>query len=222
MIIAIDGPAGTGKTTVAKKLASLIGFEYFDTGLMYRALTWAVLQKKIDSDSINTILEILDANPIDFRTENGEKKIFFGKDDVTYELSSKEVTALVSKISAYEEVRAHMVQKQRLIAKDKNVITVGRDIGTVVFPNAELKIYLTATPEIRAERRYKEIVGKSKLSSHPTLEEILKDISRRDFLDSSRSSSPLKPAIDAIIIDTSHFSIMEVVEKIIALVRNQQ
>jgi len=218
MIIAIDGPAGTGKTTVAKKLASLISFKYFDTGLMYRALTFAALQKNVNCDSNDLVLQLLDANLIEFRTENNEVKIFFGNDDITDKLTSKEVTGLVSKISAYEDVRQHMVLQQRHIAKDDNFITVGRDIGTVVFPDAKLKIFLTASPEVRAERRYNEIIEKKLTTTIPTKEEILNDITRRDFLDSSRTSSPLKPAKDAIIIDTSHLSIDQVVEKILKLV----
>lgn len=213
MIITIDGPAGTGKTTVAHTLAKEIGFTYFDTGAMYRALTYGILSQGIDLSNKEALQHFLDTNPIRIERRLGEKRYFLGQEDVTSKIRSEEVTGLVSKVSSYGTVRDKLVAIQRELATGVNAVFEGRDMGTVVFPKAELKIYLTADPDIRAERRYKESNG----SNQSTLKEVLDQINQRDEQDANRDISPMKPAPDAIIIDTSKLSIDEVVNKIINL-----
>lgn len=219
MIITIDGPAGTGKSTIAKKLSEKLGFLFFDTGAMYRSFAWLILQKKInpyDSDKVEEALA-----DFDFQIgydEKGEKKYSVNKNDVTKIIRSKEITSIVSPISSYQAVREKMVQIQREIAVNGNAVFEGRDMGTVVFPQAGLKIFLTATPEVRADRRYLDLVAKFP-DEAPSFkkEEILKEIEERDLLDSTRPISPLKKADDAHLIDTSQLSIDEVIDAIIRI-----
>lgn len=215
MIIAIDGPAGTGKTTIAHAVAHELGFIYFDTGAMYRALTYGIISKHIDLDNAENLQRFLDSYPVTIRTYLEQKQYFLGEENVTDKIRSDEVTQNVSKVSSYAAVREKMVATQRTLAEGVNAVFEGRDIGTVVFANAELKIFLTADEEIRAERRYKERVQNGD-SSMP-LEKVSEQIKKRDTLDSTRALSPMKPAPDAITIDTSHMSIDEVVNKIIIL-----
>lgn len=206
-VIAIDGPAGAGKSTVAKKVAEKMGFVYLDTGAMYRAITLKVLNSKIDMDNEQEVYQAAKEGKMDFN----EFGILLDGVLVEKEIRSSEVTKNVSKVSAYGKVREVLVDMQREISKGKNSVVDGRDIGTVVFPEAWLKIFLTASVEERADRRYKEIGGKTPLA------EIKKAIEERDYKDSHRDVSPLKQAEDAILLDTTSKNIEEVTDIIVKL-----
>lgn len=210
MIIAIDGPAGAGKSTIAKKVADSLGYVYIDTGAMYRAFTYELLTSSISLSDIEEINKVLEKTNIEFKNN----EIFLNNLNVTNEIRSKNVTANVSAVSAIPQVREKLVNLQRKIASESNSILDGRDIGTVVFPNAELKIFLTASVKIRALRRYNELIAKDK---NIDINEIEAEIEKRDKLDSSRETSPLVKAADAIEIDTSDLSIDEVANTILKL-----
>ena len=210
MIIAIDGPAGAGKSTIAKKVADSLGYVYIDTGAMYRAFTYELLTSSISLSDIEEINKVLEKTNIEFKNN----EIFLNNLNVTNEIRSKNVTANVSAVSAIPQVREKLVNLQRKIASESNSILDGRDIGTVVFPNAELKIFLTASVKIRALRRYNELIAKDK---NIDINEIEAEIEKRDKLDSSRETSPLIKAADAIEIDTSDLSIDEVANTILEL-----
>ena len=210
MIIAIDGPAGAGKSTIAKKVADSLGYIYIDTGAMYRAFTYELLTSSISLSDIEKITKVLEKTNIEFKNN----EIFLNNLNVTNEIRSKNVTAKVSAVSAIPQVREKLVNLQRKIASESNSILDGRDIGTVVFPNAELKIFLTASVKIRALRRYNELIAKDK---NIDINEIEAEIEKRDKLDSSRETSPLIKAADAIEIDTSDLSIDEVANTILKL-----
>ena len=210
MIIAIDGPAGAGKSTIAKKVADNLGYVYIDTGAMYRAFTYELLTSSISLSDIEEITKVLEKTNIEFKNN----EIFLNNLNVTNEIRSKNVTANVSAVSAIPQVREKLVNLQRKIASESNSILDGRDIGTVVFPNAELKIFLTASVKIRALRRYNELIAKDK---NIDINEIEAEIEKRDKLDSSRETSPLIKAADAIEIDTSDLSIDEVANTILKL-----
>ncbi|SKB25082.1 cytidylate kinase [Acetoanaerobium noterae] len=210
MIIAIDGPAGAGKSTIAKKVADSLGYVYIDTGAMYRAFTYELLTSSISLSDIEEITKVLEKTNIEFKNN----EIFLNNLNVTNEIRSKNVTANVSTVSAIPQVREKLVDLQRKIASESNSILDGRDIGTVVFPNAELKIFLTASVKIRALRRYNELIAKDK---NIDINEIEAEIEKRDKLDSSRETSPLIKASDAIEIDTSDLSIDEVANTILKL-----
>ena len=210
MIIAIDGPAGAGKSTIAKKVADSLGYVYIDTGAMYRAFTYELLISSISLSDIEEITKVLEKTNIEFKNN----EIFLNNLNVTNEIRSKNVTANVSAVSAIPQVREKLVDLQRKIASESNSILDGRDIGTVVFPNAELKIFLTASVKIRALRRYNELIAKDK---NIDINEIEAEIEKRDKLDSSRETSPLIKAADAIEIDTSDLSIDEVANTILKL-----
>ncbi len=218
MIITIDGPAGTGKSSVAKLLAQRIGFTYFDTGAMYRAVTWALLHRKIafsDKEQIERLLK-----DFHFRIESygNERHYFVDATDITEAIRGAEVTRHVSEVAALFVIRSAMADLQKRFAKGANTVFEGRDLGSVVFPHAELKIYLTADPQVRAERRYKELLMKRPSEAENlTKEQVMQDIMRRDAQDASRDHSPMKPAADAIIVDTSHMSLEQVVEEVLRL-----
>lgn len=206
-MIAIDGPSGTGKSTAAKRLAEKLGFTYYDTGAMYRAITWLALEKARDLSDPTQLKALID--DFDFRIEQkgAERRYFVGQLDVTDLIRTPKVTEKVSEVAAYQEIRHALVAVQRLAGKRGDIVFEGRDIGTVVFPNAAVKFFLTARPEIRAARRF----GEHKHSSL-TEEEILADQKRRDTHDSTREHSPLRPANDAIEIDTSDLTLDQVVD----------
>jgi CMP/dCMP kinase len=217
MIITIDGPAGTGKTTVAKKVAEELGFTYLDTGAMYRALTYGIISNNIDPDNAEALAAFLDTFPVSIKSQQGEKHIFLGSEDVTDKIRTREVTELVSKIAALATVREKLVVLQRKFAHGVNAVVEGRDMGTQVFPDADIKCFLTADPKIRAGRRYNELKEKFPDSQQLTLDIISEEIDRRDAFDAARDISPMKPADDAVIIDTSTMSIEDVIGKIIVL-----
>lgn len=212
MIIAIDGPAGAGKSTISKLIANRLGIMYIDTGAMYRAVTYYFLQNDVKFDDKDEIKSSLDKIDIDF---DGDK-VYLCNQDVTSQIRSKIVNENVSDVSAIDVVREKMVDIQRLMSKKKSVLLDGRDIGTVVFPSADYKFYLTASVDVRAKRRYLEEQNKGNINI--SIEEIKKSIENRDYIDSNRKISPLKKADDAVEIDTSDMSIDEVVNKVINMV----
>ena len=210
--IAIDGPASSGKSTVAKIIAKDFGYTYLDTGAMYRAATYIALKNQISPDEPSQLLELLEQYPISFgRAETGEQLVFVGDVDVTNPIRENEVTNAVSAFAAIPVVREKLVALQQEIARQGGIVMDGRDIGTVVLPQAELKIFLVASVDERAERRYKENLSKGIETDLETLKE---EIAARDYKDSHRETSPLKQADDAIYLDTTGLSILEVVEKI--------
>lgn len=210
--IAIDGPASSGKSTVAKIIAKDFGYTYLDTGAMYRAATYIALKNHISPDEPSQLLELLEQYPISFgRAETGEQLVFVGDVDVTNPIRENEVTNAVSAFAAIPTVREKLVAFQQEIARQGGIVMDGRDIGTVVLPQAELKIFLVASVDERAERRYKENLSKGIETDLETLKE---EIAARDYKDSHRETSPLKQAEDAIYLDTTGLSILEVVEKI--------
>lgn len=210
--IAIDGPASSGKSTVAKIIAKDFGYTYLDTGAMYRAATYIALNNQVSPEESSRLLELLEQYPISFgRAETGEQLVFVGDVDVTNPIRENEVTNAVSAFAAIPVIREKLVALQQEIAQQGGIVMDGRDIGTVVLPQAELKIFLVASVDERAERRYKENLSKGIETDLETLKE---EIAARDYKDSHRETSPLKQADDAIYLDTTGLSILEVVEKI--------
>ena len=208
--IAIDGPASSGKSTVAKIIAKNLGYTYLDTGAMYRSATYLALQKHLTEADVQDILKELAQNPISFgRSEDGTQNVFVGNQDVTLAIRQNDVTNNVSWVSALPEIRQELVNQQRRIAEGGAIIMDGRDIGTVVLPDAELKIFLIASVEERAERRFKENQEKG---IETDLEILKEEIAARDYKDSHRKVSPLKAADDAIIFDTTGVDIDSVVK----------
>lgn len=221
MIIAIDGPSGTGKSTVAKAVASKLNFTYFDTGAMYRSAAWWIVEKGVDPNDEQKVASLMSSFRYEIKIDQDrERRYFVGENDVTDAIRSPEISTLASKIAAYGQVRSELVKIQRSFGHRTNAVFEGRDMGTVVFPEAEVKVFLTACPEVRARRRYRELLIKfPDLAQALSEEQILKDIEERDHNDSTRLISPLKKAPDAILIDTSQLTIYEVVDQIAALAR---
>lgn len=209
MIIAVDGPAGAGKSTISKLVAKKLNINYIDTGAMYRAVTYKCLSENIDINDENAVIEMAKKSSIDFRDNN----IYLDSKIVNEEIRTREVSANVSNVAKIKEVRYLMVDVQREIGTRNDVILDGRDIGSYVFPNADYKFFLVATPEERGKRRYKELCEKG---FEGTLEEIIKDIEKRDEIDSNREFAPLKKADDAIEIDTTGLGIDEVVDVVVS------
>ena len=216
MIVAVDGPAGSGKGTVTKKIEEELGFLNLDTGATYRCVALQVLKENVKINEEEKIIKI--ANEIDIQIDNTGSKdiILLNGEDVSKEIRTKEVTSIVSQISSIIPVRKKMVEIQRKLATGKNVIVEGRDIGTVVFPNAEIKIYLDASEEIRAKRRYEENIQNG---IETTYEEVLENVKMRDYNDMHKKIGALKKADDAIVVDTSKLSIEEVVNKIEKIIK---
>jgi cytidylate kinase len=211
-VIAIDGPAGAGKSTVAKELARRLGFLYLDTGAMYRAVTLKALNAGLKPEDEGKLAELASKTRIEFDPTGS--RIFLDGEDVTDLIRSPRVDRVISDYVKISSLRRVMVQRQRELGRDGGLVVEGRDIGTVVFPDAELKIYLDASPEVRAQRRWGELRAKG---IEADFEEIKRDIIARDLKDSTREDSPLKPAPDAIRIDTSDMTIEQVVQKITAI-----
>ena len=212
LVIAVDGPAGAGKSTIAKIIAERLNINYIDTGAMYRAVTYKVLQNNIDTTDEQAIIEVAKASEIDFKDNN----IYLDGKILKEEIRTPEVSNNVSNVAQIKEVRYLMVDVQREIGNRSSVILDGRDIGSYVFPNADYKFFLNASPEERGERRYKELVKKG---YETTLEEVIKDVIRRDEIDSNREFAPLVKADDAIEIDTTGKSIEGVVEDVISKIK---
>ena len=219
LIIAIDGPAGSGKSTSAKLIAQRLGYLYIDTGAMYRAVTLLVLRNEIPLGNINEITELAENIDIKLEFVNGRTSVFVSGENITEEIRTKNVNSSVSEISKIEGVRTALVAKQREM-KDLNngIVMEGRDIGTVVFPNADIKIFLTASIEQRSKRRAKEFEEKG---IEVSLNEIKQNILHRDDIDSTRLVSPLKKAADAVEIDTSKVTIEEQVNLILDVVKKK-
>ena len=208
--VAIDGPAGAGKSTIAKKLAKDLGYIYVDTGAMYRAMAYYFIQNQIAPDDLEGISNACKNVDISIEYINGEQCVILNGENVNGVIRTEEVGNMASTTSVYPVVREKLVQLQHQLAKKADVIMDGRDIGTVVLPNADVKIYLTASSKVRAERRYKELMEKG---IECNLDDIEKDIIDRDYRDMHREVSPLKQAIDAVLLDSSTLDIDGVVEK---------
>ena len=218
-IVAIDGPAGTGKGTITEILSKEMGLVNIDTGATYRCVALYTIEKNIKNEEKDKIIENLANIHIEMKNENGHQTIFLNKEDVTEKIRSKEVSQIVSQISCIKEVRLAMVEVQRKLAKGKDVIMEGRDITTYVFPNADVKIYLDATEEIRAKRRYKQMKEKGIDMSY---EEVLKNIQLRDKTDREKEIGALKIAKDAVYIDTSNMSIEEEANAVKQIIINKR
>lgn len=220
--VAIDGPAGAGKSTVARRVADGLGYLYIDTGAMYRAVTWLVLTKNINLQDLEAITNAIAQADISLKpgskTSGGRVCVFVNGHDVTTEIRTLPVTRLVSPVSAIAGVRQHLLTKQQQLADAGGVIMDGRDIGTVVLPNADIKIFLTASAHVRATRRLKEL---QELGQEADYDSLLQEIKDRDDQDSSRTIAPLRQAQDAIVIHTDNMTIEEVVDKIMKLCLRQ-
>lgn len=214
--IAIDGPAGAGKSTVAKIVAERLDYVYVDTGAMYRALTWKALQDQVDVHDEEALSALLDWIRIQLTpTEHGQK-VFVNNDDVTEQIRERSVTNNVSFVAGHQKVRQEMVRIQQTMAKDKGVVMDGRDIGTHVLPDAEVKIYLSASLKERAKRRHAELKNRGEEAS---LDKVEQEIRLRDERDSGRTFAPLEKAADAIELNSTHLTVNEVVEKIVHLAK---
>ena len=212
--IAIDGPAGAGKSTIAKLVSGKLGFIYVDTGAMYRAMALYLSRMNVNPDNADEVGEKAQSAEITIKYIDGEQVVMLGEENVNGLIRNPEVSAMASRTSQVARLREKLVELQQKLAETENVVMDGRDIGTVVLPNADLKIYLTASVQVRAMRRYKEMIAKGQ---EAVLEEIEKDIEDRDYRDMHREASPLKQADDAVLVDTSDMSIEEVADKIIEL-----
>ena len=216
--IAIDGPAASGKSTLAQRLAAHLGYAYIDTGVMYRAVTWAALQRGIpvtDEEALTRLAETLDLDILPPTEADGRPyTVRVEGEDITWALRSPEVDAAVSQVSAYPGVRRALTQRQRQIGLRGRVVMVGRDIGTVVLPEADFKLYLDADLKPRAWRRYRELRDRGEAVS---FEEVLETMRQRDALDQGREVAPLRPAPDAVVLDTTAMDIEEVFQRVLAL-----
>lgn len=217
MIVAVDGPAGSGKGTIAKRIKKDLGFMNLDTGAVYRCLALEILRKKIPLENEREIIKIADEINIEIDSSGEKDVILLNEEDVSKEIRNKEVTSIVSPASSIPAVREIMVEVQRKMAIGKDVIVEGRDIGTVVFPNADIKIYLDASEEIRAKRRYEENIQNNIIT---TYEEVLENVKLRDYNDIHRKVGALKKADDAILIDSTNLTIDEVVNKIKKIIKD--
>ena len=217
-MIAIDGPAASGKSTVGRRLAEALDYLFLDTGVMYRAVTWAVLQRGVDVRDEAAVTRVAEEVQIDVKPaskhDGRTSDVLVGGQDITWETRRPEIEANVSAVSAYRGVRRAMSDQQRRIGHAGHIVMVGRDIGTVVLPDADLKIYLDASPEERARRRHEQEGARGAV---PAYDEILQKVVERDRIDSTRDIAPLKAASDAIVVDSDHLSEDEVFEHVLAL-----
>jgi cytidylate kinase len=203
IVVAIDGYSSCGKSTLAKALAKKLHFVYVDSGAMYRAVTLYFLRNLVDITSEKAVAEALENIHLDFHARDYETHITLNGEEVSNEIRDMKISEMVSPVSALKKVRTEMVNQQQRMGKTANIVMDGRDIGTTVFPEASLKIFMTADPKVRAERRYKEMIAKGDLIS---LEEVFENLAHRDFLDTTRTESPLKRAEDAIILDNTELT----------------
>ena len=215
--VAIDGPAGAGKSTISRAAANVLGFIYIDTGALYRTVGLNALRKKADLESPESIASTLTEDlSVELRFVGGEQRMFLNGEDVSKEIRTPEASMAASKVSAVPAVRAYLFDLQKKLASENNCIMDGRDIGTVVLPDAKVKIFLTASPESRAKRRFDELVEKG---MDVKFEDVLEDMKQRDYNDSHRAIAPLKPAEDAILLDTSGFELERSVALIIKTIK---
>jgi cytidylate kinase len=221
--ITLDGPAASGKSTLGERLAESLGFMYLDTGVMYRAVTLAVLKKNVDVNDEGLVTKVAEEMDLDIHPatidDGRSNDVILEQEDVTWEIRLPDVEAHVSQVSAYKGVRVAMTKKQREIGNRGGIVMVGRDIGTVVLPDAEIKLYLDASVEERAKRRYLELINRGKQAYY---ESVLDDLKRRDKIDSSRVIAQLRPADDAIMIDSDHMDAEEVFQFIFNLVKEKK
>ncbi len=219
LVIAIDGPAGAGKSTVAKRLADRLGLAYVDSGATYRAAALRVLESQILPEDETAVGELIGRTVIEFKTNGSQSLVLLDGEDVSEKIRSPQVTLAAAKVSRLPEVRKKLITLQRSLARGRGVVMEGRDIGTVVFPDAPLKIFLKANPEERARRRLRD---EEKRGRDATLEQTAYEIGRRDQLDAERKISPLVPAADACEIDSTDLNADEVVERIMELARERK
>ena len=216
--VAVDGPAGAGKSSISKIVAKKLGYLYIDTGAMYRSVTWAVLHNHIDVNNQKAVEALLPELDLTMEASDDSCKVFIAGQDVTDFIRTPQVNNAVSIVASYKGVRQYLVERQRLMAEAGGVILDGRDIGSVVLPNAELKIYLTASVEARAMRRYLEVKG---TGNEQTLEDIKDSVMQRDDMDKNRKESPLIQVEDAVLVDSSEMTFDETVEYILHLVQER-
>lgn len=215
--VAIDGPAGAGKSTIAKAAAKELGFIYVDTGALYRAIAYNAVTKGVIDDTQKIIDMLTDTN-VELKYVDGVQAVYLNGDDVSAYIRTPEISMGASKVSAIPQVREFLLNLQRDIAQKNNVIMDGRDIATVVLPNADVKIFLFASPECRAQRRYKELIEKGE---DVTLEDVLADVNQRDYQDSHRDIAPLKPSEDSVMADTSKLNLEESIQLIINIIKER-
>ena len=216
--VAIDGPVGAGKSSIARTAAQRLGFIYADTGALYRSVGLFCHRNGVDMTDPAAIAGTLGSIKLEIRLVDGVQHIFLNGEDVSEEIRLPEISMAASAVSAVPEVRASLLDTQRDIARNNNVIMDGRDIGTVVLPNAQVKIFLTASPEIRAKRRYDELRAKG---SDVSFDEVLSDLNQRDYNDSHRAAAPLKQADDAVLADTSELDFEQSVELVCSLIKEK-
>lgn len=217
--VAIDGPAGAGKSTIARAVSKRLSYTYVDTGALYRSIALNAIRNNVDIENNTAIRDLLENTNIEIKFVDGEQRAFLNSKDVSKDIRTSEISLKASSISAIAEVRSFLLDLQRNIAKKNNVIMDGRDIGTVVLPNAQVKIFLTASPECRAKRRYNDYLRAG--NSSKSYEEILGEIIQRDYNDSHREIAPLKPASDSVTVDTSEDTLEQSVKKIIAVINSK-
>lgn len=217
--IAIDGPGGAGKSTVARAVAKQLGFIYVDTGAIYRAIGLKFVRTGKSFTNEN-IISVLPGTELSLTHIDGEQHIIIDGEDVSSLIRTQEISSAASKVSAVPEVRAFLLDLQRDIARKNNVIMDGRDVGTVILPNAEVKIFLTANVEVRARRRHRELMAKG-LETPDTFERVLKEVAERDKADSERATAPLKPTEDAVLVDTSDMDFEQSVQTVINIIRRK-
>ncbi len=216
--VAIDGPAGAGKSTIARTAAQALGYIYVDTGALYRAVGVYSLRRGFDTKNADTVAGTLSDICVELKFIGGVQHVFLNGEDVSEEIRTPEASMAASDVSAVPAVRQFLFDLQRNIAKQNDCIMDGRDIGTVVLPRAQVKIFLTASPEARAMRRYRELQAKG---AADTFEEVLADLKQRDYNDSHRAVAPLKPAEDSILVDTTELNLEESVKKVIAVIQER-
>jgi len=218
--ITIDGPAGAGKSTIAKMIAERLGFIHIDTGAIYRVITYIAMQQHVCLANEDALVELSASTKIDMEQQaDGEQKVYCNKVDVSKEIRDPIISKNVSKVAILPKVRHELVRMQRELAQDNNVVMDGRDAGTVILPNAECKIFLTALLEERANRRFLEL---KKRGYNDNLDFVKKDLARRDYIDENRKTSPLKPAQDAVIVDTTCLNPEEVVQDILRIYQKKK
>ena len=212
--IAVDGPGGAGKSTICKAVSKELGFIYVDTGALYRAVGLNALRNGIDTRNIDGITKMLETTDVNFAYVDGEQRVFLNGEDVSTDIRLPEASMAASNVSAIPVVRAFLLELQQKIARENDCLMDGRDIGTVILPNAQLKIFLTASAEVRAKRRFDELSAKGQKVNY---DDILADLNERDYQDSHREIAPLKQADDAVLVDTSDMTFDEVKATIIKL-----
>ena len=216
--VAIDGPAGAGKSSISKVVAKELGYLYIDTGAMYRGITWALLNAGISIDDVDAVEAALSKIQLELRVEETGLSVWVNGTDVSQDIRTQYVTSHVSQVAAQKAVRTKLVEMQRHMASAGGVILDGRDIGSVVLPNAELKVYLTASVETRGHRRWLEL----KDSENISLEEVCRTVAERDAMDMNRKESPLVCVDDAVVVETDHLSIEETVQTLVDLIRKAE